>query len=103
MRFGVSAEEAHKIFEAYKRRTPETINEDTKKQIIATAIEDIHNICNSMQPANKDMLLFRNVNENFAIKNPKIGETVDLLGITSTSISTLIAARTQALCKRVLQ
>jgi len=85
VRWGVSKEEGQKRLEAYQRRTPDEINEAAKAEMIETAINDIHNICNAMQPADTEMLLYRNVVEDFAIQSPTIGSEVDLIGITSTS------------------
>lgn len=85
VRWGVSKKEGQKLLESYKRRTPDKITEVTKAEIIYTAINDIYNICNSMQPADDEILLYRNVVEEYAIKDLTIGKEVDLKGITSTS------------------
>ena len=85
VRWGVSKEEGQKLFESYKRRTPNEINEATKLEFIKTAINDIRNICKAMQSATEEMVLYRNVAEEYAIKNLSIGEEIELKGITSTS------------------
>jgi len=85
VRWGVSKEEGQKLLDSYRRRTPDEINELTKSAFIETAISDIYNICNAMQPAENEIILHRNVVEEYAIQNPTIGKEVDFKGITSTS------------------
>jgi hypothetical protein len=85
VRWGVSAADGQKLLDAYKRRTPDEITDATKAEIIKTAITDIHNICGSMRPADDELLLYRNVAEAYAIKDPAVGGTVDIKGITSAT------------------
>ena len=85
VRFGVSKEEGQRLLDAYICRTPDLLTKATMAEIINTAISDIYSICNHMQPATEEILLYRNVEEKYAIKNPVAGSLVDLKGITSTS------------------
>jgi hypothetical protein len=85
VRWGVSKEQGQKLLKAYKCRMPDKITEVTKTEIIETAINDIHNICNSMKPANNEIILYRNVVEEYAVKDITIGKIVELRGITSTT------------------
>lgn len=84
-RFGVSEEEGERILAAYRRRAFELLTEDSRRQIIRIAIDDIQTICRAMQPADSDTLLYRNVDEHFFLTDPQIGQLVDLHGLTSTS------------------
>ncbi|MCL2557842.1 MAG: hypothetical protein FWE09_05130 [Treponema sp.] len=85
VRWGVPKEEGEKLLEAYRRRTPDEITEASEAKIIETAINDIRTICDSMRPADSEMTLYRNVEEEHAIKELTVGKEVDLLGLTSTS------------------
>ena len=84
-RFGLPKDEAQAKFDAYRRRTPEVLNEKTRIEMIKTAINDIRLICGAMRPSEGEMTLFRNVHKLFAEKEPIVGEILALQGLTSTS------------------
>ena len=85
VRFGMSKEEGEWLLDAYKRRTPKEINDLTKVEMIETAVNDIHIICDSMYPADTEITLFRNVDVKNVIYQPTVGQTVTLRGVTSTN------------------
>lgn len=84
-RFSRCGLEAAALYESYLSRTPEALTPETMQQMINQAILDIRCICSAMQSAEEDLQLIRNVDVRFAIGRAAIGETVELLGLTSTS------------------
>lgn len=72
------------FYESYLSRTPKVLTEKAKHRMIDQAILDIRCICSAMHAAQEDLQLIRNVDARFAI-DCAMGETVDLLGLTSTS------------------
>lgn len=84
-RFSRCGLEAAALYESYLSRTPEALTPETRQQMINQAILDIRCICSAMQSAEEDLQLIRNVDARFAIGRAAIGETVELLGLTSTS------------------
>ena len=85
VRFGMSKEAGQRLLDAYQSRTPQEINNVTKAEMAEVAVNDIHIICDAMRPAERELILFRNVDVKYTIENPTVGETVILKGLTSTS------------------
>lgn len=85
MRFSSSGIDAIQLYENYRTRTPEFLTDAAKNQMIDQVIEDIRCICFAMQCTHEEMRLIRNVDERYAIVNLKIGDLIELLGLTSTS------------------
>lgn len=77
--------DAAALYESYLARTPEAFTEEAKQHMIDQAILDIRCICSAMRAAREDLRLIRNVDARFAIDCAAVGETVELLGLTSTS------------------
>ena len=84
-RFSGCGLDAAALYESYLSRTPEAFTEEAKHRMIDQAILDIRCICSAMQSAEEDLQLIRNVDARFAIGRAAVGETVELLGLTSTS------------------
>ena len=84
-RFSSSGLDVIQLYESYRVRTSEVFSDAEKKRMIGQVIQDIRCLCSGMKPAHKEMQLTRNLNERCAIKSFNIGDTVELLGLTSTS------------------
>lgn len=84
-RFSRCGIDAAALYESYLSRTPEALTPEARQQMIDQAVLDIRCICSAMQSAGEDLQLIRNVDARFAIGRAAIGETVELLGLTSTS------------------
>ena len=84
-RFSRCGLDAAALYESYLSRTTEVLTEEAKHRMLDQAILDIRCICSAMQSAGEDLQLIRNVDARFAIGRAAIGETVELLGLTSTS------------------
>ncbi|MGM9619129.1 MAG: hypothetical protein ACI3W8_04770 [Oscillospiraceae bacterium] len=84
-RFCSAGIDAMELYESYRRRTPELLSDTAKNAMLGQAVEDIYRICRAMRPTPREMRLIRNVDKRFAVKDFRIGDTVDLLGLTSTS------------------
>ena len=84
-RFSSSGIDEAELLESYRRRTPESLTNAAKDSMIEQAIADIDCICRAMEPAPCDMELVRNLDSHTALGNVRIGDTADLLGLTSTS------------------
>lgn len=84
-RFASFGTDAISLFESYQVRTPEKLTETGKNQMIDQAIRDIRRICYAMQQEHECMKLIRNVDKRYSMNNFCIGDTINLLGLTSTS------------------
>jgi len=84
-RWGLNQEDGEKKVALYKRRFPETLNDKTKKQILAQTIKDIDNLKNCLSPLEKEMKLYRNVATKYT-KSLILDMEFDYLGFSSCSL-----------------
>lgn len=84
-RFESSGLDGVQLYESYLARTPEALTPETQKQILEQAARDARCICRGMKPAPKEILLIRNIGKRCVLQNTEAGQTIRLLGLTSTS------------------
>ena len=84
-RWGTTLEEGQKIFNIYKKRIPEVINEVTKQQMIKQAYKDIENIFSAMKNSKEDFVVYRNVSLNH-YADCKVGDVLSFKSFSSTSL-----------------
>ena len=84
-RFGFSGIDEMRLYESYRARTPETLSDKAKGQMLDQAMDDIRCICHAMHLAHQEMKLIRNVDRRYAIKDFDVGGKIELKGLTSTS------------------
>ena len=84
-RFPFPPEEAEQLFRSYVRRTPRDDSAASKRMMLAQAADDIRLLCRAAKPSEEDMLLYRNVDARFAVKDAAPGGELELYGLTSTS------------------
>ena len=85
IRWNCSKEEGEVLLKMYQRRFPLIENEYIKKEIIERAKQDIKNMMDILQPLNKDMVLYRNINKKYSIKMEE-GKIINYLGFSSCSL-----------------
>lgn len=85
IRFNSLGIDANQLYESYRCRTPQVLDDVSKKQMVNQLIEDICCICNAMEYSHKAMELYRNVDKRYVLRNINIGDKIELLGLTSTS------------------
>ena len=83
-RWGTTLEEGQKIFDVYKKRIPEVINETTKQQMIKQAYNDIENIFSAMKRTKEEFVVYRNASLDYFI-NCKVGDVMSFKSFSSTS------------------
>ncbi len=84
-RFATSGLDGAALLQSYRRRTPDALNDEAKRQILEQAIDDIRLLCASMRPTKEPVRLYRNMEPAFRLQNARGGEEIELLGLTSTS------------------
>ena len=84
-RFSFSGLDCQTLLDSYKCRTPLDLSLVSKLSMLEQAIADIRLLCCSAGPAQQEMLLFRNMGARFMLDGASPGNTVELLGLTSTS------------------
>ena len=85
-RWDCSIEEGKKLYEIYKKRFPFTINEETRKQIIDRAKQDIKNLTDCLKPLPNDTVLYRNTKAKY-FATIKEGDVFNCLGFSSCSLT----------------
>ncbi|MBO4384804.1 MAG: hypothetical protein J5854_05235 [Clostridia bacterium] len=83
--FSSSGLDGAALYRSYIKRTPPELNADSKKAMLDQAISDLRLICRSMRPADGPERLIRNMERAFVLKDVRVGEEVELCGLTSTS------------------
>ena len=84
-RFSFSGLDCQALLDSYKRRTPRDLSPTSRRRMLEQAIADIRLLYRSASPAQQEMLLFRNMDARFMLNGASPGNTVELLGLTSTS------------------
>ena len=86
-RWGVSKEQGQEIFDWYKKRYPAILDEQTIQTAIERAFDDFKNIVDCMSLSTDNMVLYRNINTEHALKDYIIGQKIELKTLLSTSIN----------------
>jgi len=85
-RWGVSLKKGKELFNAYKRRFPEILNEMVLEKVLKRAYKDINNITNCMTPSEKDFVVIRNVRISNSCQSYNIDDTILLQSLSSSSV-----------------
>lgn len=86
-RWGVSGELGQEIFDWYQKRYPDALNEQMIQAALERAASDFQNIMSCMSPSNENMVLYRNISTEHALKNYVLGQKVKFQTLLSTSVN----------------